>query len=971
MSKRASGPQRSAGVEHPDPRSTSDTPLLRLIAAGTAWPTGAELFGSLVFNLAQALQASCAFLTEFIDGNTRARPLAFWNAGAFVDAPEYPLAGTPCESVLSGDIAAHSERICDLFPLNRENLQALGAESFVAVPMKDAAGVVLGHLAVIDRRARDWDESDFEILRIFGARAAGELGRRGYERALEDANARLQREIDSRATSETALSQSEKAYRGLYEDAPVAYWAVGTDRVVQRVNKRVMDLLGYEHDEIVGHSLADFTAPTPEGEGVAREVFARFLRGESTVNQEVEFRRKDGRSVWAQVSVTPVFNDRGEVEVTRSVVVDITERKRAERELEHRLALENLIATASSRFLRAGANVDAEIDRCMRELAGFFQIERMCVYRFTSDEQMAQHTHAWIAPGTPHPADEVRCADLPAVFRDVLAGRVIGARTLDELPQGYEPLRRRLERAGVRSVAILPLDYSNRVLGMLLLECAHGELEWSAEDLRLLRLLGEIIASTLARRDAEKALEDARRAAEAASRAKSEFLASMSHELRTPLNGILGYAQLLARDTQLESRHFEAVQGVQHCGEHLLELVNEVLDLARIEAGRVELRIEEVELAPLLDETADITRLRATQAGLRFVYETASTLPEAVSADPRRLKQILLNLLGNAVKFTPSGEVRFRVHGTRSPAGRWRMRFEIEDTGVGIAPDELPHIFDPFHRAPAERAVEGTGLGLAITRDLVEAMQGALQVESRDREGSLFVVELDLPEVDARVVAPARAAVVGYHGRRRVLLIADDNRDNRAVLRGLLEPLGFQIHEAASGREAIDVARRVRPDLILLDVVMPELDGFEVTRRLRLDRELDAVRIIAVSASVFDDTRQTSIQAGCDDFLAKPIELDAVLARLERHLGVQWICAGDPAGDMRAAAAQDSPLVAEVLGRLVELSRSGDIAGVNDQLAELERGGRHPRLVAELRGFARTFDMKAIRDRLQRIESPT
>lgn len=937
--------------------------LLRLIAQGTAWATGTEFFQSLVRFLAQALDTSCAFVTEFSAGNTLVKPLAFWNDGKFVDAPDYTIAGTPCEAVLGGEIATFPHDVCDLFPMDREVLESLGAESYLAIPIKNAAGAVLGHLATIDRRPRDWSDADFGILQIFGARTAAELGRRRVERELEAAKARLELEVESRRASEEALRQSEQAYRDLYEDAPVAYWSVGTDRIVKRVNKRVSEFLGYAHEEIVGQPLGMFTAPTPYGEPVALEVFQRFLRGEATVDQEVEFRHKDGRSAWASVSVTPVFNERGEIEVTRSVVVDITERKRAERELEHRLALENLIATASSRFVSAPAEeVDAEINRCMMEMARFYAIERVCVYCFTDDEQIAVHTHAWIAPDVTPPPDRLACSDLEAVFKDVLGGRVIGARTLEDLPRGYGPLRERLEKVGVRSIAILPLDYS-RVMGMLLLECTRHEQDWAEEDLRLLRLLAEIIASALTRRDAENALE-------AASRAKSEFLASMSHELRTPLNGILGYAQLLARDPTLDARHFESVHGVQHCGEHLLDLVNEVLDLARIEAGRLELHPEEMELCALVDETADIARLRATQVGLGFVYETGSVLPKAVCADPRRVKQILLNLLGNAVKFTPEGEVRFRVSGTCGHSERWRLRFEIEDTGVGIPPEEIPYLFEPFHRvAQQSGAVEGTGLGLAITMKLVQAMGGNVQVESTPWRGSLFVVELELPEVDARARAAAqpRAQITGYRGRRRVLLIADDKLDNRAVLRQLLEPLGFQVYEAASGREALLLAERQRPDLILLDLVMPELDGFEVTRRLRRDPALSATPILAVSASVFEETRQTSLHAGCDDFLAKPVQLATVLAKLERHLGLQWTyrdeteSASGDVGDVEP----EPPL--EQLSRLYQLSRRGDIAELNACLAEIEQAGEHPRFIADLRVLARGFDMKGIRERLRQV----
>jgi PAS domain S-box-containing protein len=936
--------------------------LLRIIAEGTAGATGTEFFRSLVRSLATALDTSCAFVTEFTDANTLVHPLAFWSGDQYLDADAYPIAGSPCESVLNGEIAAFPNDVSARFPVEREALDSLGAQSYLAIPIKNAAGAVLGHLAAIDQRPRDWSEVDFGILRIFGARAAGELERRWYEREVETANAALRREVEQRSAGAEALRQSEQAWRELYEEAPVAYLTLGTDAIVQRVNARVTEVLGYTRAALVGHRLAEFGAG-PAAAAALQEIFARCLRGDASADREIEFRTAAGRSVWAALSLTPVRDREDAIVAARTVVVDITERKAAERELEHRLTLENLVATASSRFVRADPQeVDAEIDRCMMEMANFFRIERMCVYRFASDEHAAMHTHAWIAPGITPPPDEILCSDLPALFRDVLHGRVIGAKSLDELPGDYAPLRKRLQRIGVQSIAILPLDYSHRVLGMLLLECAHGEQDWSEDDLRLLRLLGEIIASTLARRDAEAALKDARRVAEAASRAKSEFLASMSHELRTPLNGILGYAQLLARDVSLERRHLEAVHSVQHCGEHLLDLVNEVLDLARIESGRVELRPESTVLAELVNEVADLTRLRATQAGLAFSYETDAGLPSAVQVDPRRLKQILLNLLGNAVKFTPEGAASFRVRGLRLPSTRWRLRFEIQDTGIGIASDELPRIFEPFHRATGGRNVEGTGLGLAITRDLVEAMDGHLHVESVPGRGSLFVVELELAEADAHTRGGgARAQIIGYHGRRRVLLIADDKMENRTVLRRLLEPLGFGIHESADGRETLALAGRLQPDLLLLDIVMPDLDGFDVARRLKRHPQLAGIPIVAVSASVFDDTRQASLQAGCDDFLAKPVQLDLVLAVLEQHLGLRWIRAED------GVPAADAPLTPAALTQLMELSRRGDIAELNACLTALEAQGGYPKFVAELRGLARSFDMKAIRERLQRL----
>jgi PAS domain S-box-containing protein len=944
--------------------------LLRLLARGTAGAAGGRFYADLARCLAEVLRGSTVFISEFVDQGRRARPIACWRDGEPVDLPEYAVAGTPCEAVLGGGIAAFPRNVRDLFPRDRKFLEAFGADSYLAVPVSDDMGGIIGHLAVVDRQPRDWNDIDFDVLGIVAARAGSELLRRRAEQALAESNRRLQQEIDKRRRHEEALIESESAYRSLYEDAPVAYWSTAADRRVKRVNKAITDFIGYTPDEVVGEPLAKFMAPTPDGEGVAKGVFEKFLRGESTIGQEVEFRHKEGHHVWASVSVTPILDGTGRPLMTRSVIVDITQRKRAEKELQRRLDLENLIAAASSRFAQADIDrVDAEINRCLEEVAAFYDIERTCIYLFSEDKSIAQHTHSWSAPELSVPPSERQlCTDNPALFADLLDGRIIGVRMLDELPAGYEKIRQRLQAGRICSIAIVPLSSGTEVAGMLLVEAARNETDWPEEDLRLLRLLGEIIASTLARRDAETKLREARRAAEAASRAKTEFLANMSHELRTPLNGILGYAQVLARDASLDRRNLESVHGIRHCGEHLLDLVNEVLDLARIEAGRLVLRPEEVDLSALLGEVADITRVRCAEAGLAFVHESVAVLPQTVRADPRALRQILLNLLGNAVKFTTEGEVRFRISGKRLSGRRWHLTFDVKDSGYGIPPEEQARIFEPFHRIPLpERSIEGTGLGLTITSSLVQAMGGQLRVESTPGRGSLFTVEVELDGSTARerAVAPKDVQIAGYRGRRRTLLIADDKPDNRAVLRQLLEPLGFIICEAASGREALELAQARSPDLILLDLVMPELDGFEVARRLRADQQLGATPILAVSASAFDDTRRQSMESGCDDFLSKPVRLDAVLGKLERHLGLQWTHSGAAGNAQPAAAGSEPELPSEVAERLYDFALRGDIAEFNSCLRELESSGGHARILADLDALARNFDMKGIRARLR------
>jgi signal transduction histidine kinase/CheY-like chemotaxis protein len=515
--------------------------------------------------------------------------------------------------------------------------------------------------------------------------------------------------------------------------------------------------------------------------------------------------------------------------------------------------------------------------------------------------------------------------------------------------------------------------YGNRPVGALAFHSLHHEQDWSEQDIRLLRLLGEIIASAMARREAEIALERARDVAEQANRAKSAFLASMSHELRTPLNGILGYAQLLRHDGSLRPPHAESVAAIERCGEHLLGLISDVLDLAKIESGMLEVDLAAFDLGDLLHDVSDIARVRAGQGGLEFSLEIASRVPGLVVGDQRKLRQVLLNLLGNAVKFTDRGSVRLRVRAQNSGGACFRLRLEVEDTGVGIAPDELERIFDPFQQVKQTgHYVEGTGLGLAICRRLVQLMGGTLDVRSEPGRGSQFAVEIDL-QVAAASTIPAQASAVrvsGYAGRRRRILVADDKADNRQILVRFLRSLGFQVDEAIHGGAALEIARLNRPDLVFMDLVMPVMDGFEAIRQLRLEPSLAGTRIVALSASAFDATRTQSIAAGCDDFMSKPVRLEEVIELLGRQLGLHWLhempeAATIPTVPARPAASLDG-LSRDVAHELHELAMMGDIQQFLARLREVRaRDSQFAQAIDELEELGRSYDMRRLRERLR------
>ena len=574
---------------------------------------------------------------------------------------------------------------------------------------------------------------------------------------------------------------------------------------------------------------------------------------------------------------------------------------------------------------------------------------------------------------------------------------------LAEYSQCYLDL---LKTFQVKAKAIVPILYqsssTNRKLwGLLISHYCDREHHWQKEEIETLKKLSwhlsiaiqqaelfKNITDELAlRRQAEKKirqaqkqlhqanlslekrvkertkeLEQSKQAAETANRAKDYFLAHISHELRTPLNSILGFTQILKKDSNFEEIQHRHLDSIYQSGQHLLILINDLLDLSKITAKKLKLEPNNFDLITFLNKLVDMTNLQARQKGLDFHYQLLSPLPRVVYGDETRLRQVLLNLLNNAVKFTETGSVIFTVGFVKDLE---KIRFQVQDTGVGIPAEQLKTIFLPFEQLSNNaRAREGTGLGLTISSNLVQLMDSQIQIKSTLGQGSTFWFDLDLPAVDsttACVTLENQYRFIGYEGRRRKILVVDDNTDNCQVLVNWLKPLGFELSEAENGRQGLAIARSFQPDLILLDLVMPIMDGVSMATKIRQDSQLKEVLIFAISANAKFTESINSHHNLFDAFLSKPVDLNQLLDMLEASLELEWITAESTETNLNISTPSQLIPDREQLEELLELAKIGDILQVIAQVESLEKlNERYSLFTRQVKQLANNFQLQKL-----------
>jgi len=772
-----------------------------------------------------------------------------------------------------------------------------------------------------------------------------------YEGSLED--------ISERKRFEEEIRRQKDYFEALFRWSPVAIATVDLDTNVVSWNPMAERLFGYTQAEAIGRNIDELVANDDtvraEAVGYSEQVYTL-----GRVQVTTRRTHKDGSLIDVELLALPLVVA-GERVGFYAIYHDISERKRFERELRRQKEYYEAL------FVNSPVAV-VTVDRDGKVVSWNPAAERL--FGYTQAEAIGHNVDDLVAKD-----DAVRgeASGFTEAFRG--AGYAGAQEAFPDLMDDVGRLRattRRTRKDGsLVDVTLLGLPV---VVG--------------GEEVEVIAIYNDI-----------SELQQARREAEAANRAKSTFLANMSHELRTPLNAILGFSQLMDDDANLTREQQENLSIINRSGEHLLALINDVLEMSKIEAGQLALQERSFDLHALLDGLEEMFRLRAEEKGLTLSFRRRGDMPQYVVADEGKLRQVLSNLLGNAVKFTREGGVALRVcaappHHPRPP-GREMLHFEVEDTGPGIAPSELERVFDPFVQATSGRdpvttqLQEGSGLGLSISREFVRLMGGDLTVSSELREGSLFEFALAVglaaeaqvpaarPGQRVRALAPGQRAPDG--GPFRVLVV-EDRGTNRRLLVSLLQDLGpppdgFAVQEATNGQEAVEQWARWRPHLVWMDMRMPVMDGHEATQRIKAAPGGEDTVIIALTATAFEEDRQQILLEGCDAFVRKPFRKETIYDLLAQHLGVQFVYEERAPGAPVREAAERAAGVAALDARRLAALPAGWLADLQAATvrADLDRILRlldpvreqDPALAGALADLAERYEYKQILDLIE------
>lgn len=711
-------------------------------------------------------------------------------------------------------------------------------------------------------------------------------------------------DISDRKRLEEELVQSQRFLDTIINSVPIGLFAkdVNNDFRYVLINRSANKIVGFDPEKAIGLNDDDLL-PKEQAAFFRQQDLAVIAHGELLEMPETWLESKDYGAVLVQGWKRPLFDEQGRITHLLGIFNDITDRWQREEAL--RLIVEGTAAKTGDEFFQS----------CVRYLAEVLRVRYALITEFADTEKNCVRTLATYGGNLFSQNFEYQLQGTPC--QQVLQGQTC------YYPKGVQqqfPEDALLVEAQLESYLGMPLiNTAGAVLGHIAVIDTEPMEDDGGREL-ILKIFAARAGAELERKQTEEALRIAKDVAESANRAKSSFLANMSHELRTPLNAILGFSQLMERDTTLNARQRDFLTTINRSGEHLLELINDVLEMSKIEAGRIQLYPTSFDLYQLLNTLRDLFRVRAESKRLSLEFQIAPDLPQFVTTDEGKLRQVLINLIGNAIKFTEAGYVRvyaeMRSIATTDPVSSL-LTFTIEDTGCGIAETDITTLFQPFVRASQAAMVkEGTGLGLAISWQFVQLMGGEIQVNSTLGQGSTFCFTVQAAFADASELEPIlpqrRVRYLAPHQPDYRILVVDDRQENRELIEHFLQTVGFTTRTARNGQEAIEEWQTWQPHLIWMDLRMPVLDGYKATRQIRKAERhraenLPPCKIIAITASAFEDQKLKILAAGCDDWIRKPVREQTIFDKLTEHLNVQYVY--DDEGTLSGQSYQSSPCV--------------------------------------------------------------
>lgn len=758
-------------------------------------------------------------------------------------------------------------------------------------------------------------------------------------------------EITKRKQAESALQLMTERLQYLLTSSQAVIYSCkpSGDFGATFVSENIKAVIGYEAQEFLGTNLW-VRSIHPEDVDRVLSGLSCLFEVESHAH-EYRLLHKDGNYRWIYDQLRPIRDEAGNLIECVGYIVDISDRKLAEEALWESAQREKALARAIHR-MRQTLDLERIFTATTQELRQAISCDRVVVYRFRPDwsgEFVAESVGSeWISlmqEQIRNPnliADSLfneRCvvktfdnastteqnAYLQETSSDVYSRGVSHLAICDVYNAGFNSCYIHfLEQFQARAYITVPIFCCNKLWGLLATYQNSAPRLWKAAEINIVVQIGNQLGVALQQAELlgqtqkqSAALQQAVIAADAANRAKSEFLANMSHELRTPLNAILGFTQIMSRDSSLSLEHQQNLRIINRAGEHLLELINDILEMSKIEAGRIFLNENSFDLIAMLENLETMLQLRAKTKELKLIFEYAPNIPQFITTDEKKLRQVLINLLGNAIKFTAKGHVTLRVKvendeeskiklqasflkqsSSMSPIQRLTLVFEVEDTGTGIASHELGLLFEAFRQTEAGRkSHQGTGLGLPISRKYVQMMGGDIRVSSKPGQGSLFAFNVHVTQADATEIQipPSQPKIIGLAPNQPQyrILVVEDAPESRLVLVKLFTLIGFQVRNAENGREAVMAWESWHPHLIWMDMRMPVMDGYEAAQQIKArEREspdLPKTVIIALTASAFEEQRQAILSAGCDDFVGKPFREEVLLEKMSQYLGVRYL----------------------------------------------------------------------------------